>query len=439
MIAAQLLSVAFASALVVLDLGIPTGAAHAAKPVDGAFAILVDCAAGQSINDALAKLPSGKRAVLTIRGTCVENVVVNRDDVTLRAEAPGAGVSGPAAEANRSAIVVEASRVMLDGLTVTGPWNGIVGVGAARLTIQNCTVSGVGRTGIVFFHNSNGLVEGCSVTGSARDGVAIEAASAAITNSTISGNGRSGVLVTNAASARIGLRVSGEAGGNQIVNNAGTGIHVSIGAGAFIYGNTVSGNGANPATAGGLCCYGIAVNGANADLPGDNMVVNNTGSGLFLRAGNVVVGDTTFGIGTTVNTFSGNGFGSSDKSGIFVFQGSLLRLSDAVVTGNDFAGVQLFLGGIADILSSTISGNPRGIQAFLRSTVRLRTGTAVTGNAGNGVEIGRGSTLEMRAAAPAPTVSGNGAQGLDCFDGESSYFDPGGTITDPISASCSGF
>src|SRR3972149_8507765 len=52
----------------------------------------VDCAKGQSINQALDRDDERKPLLVVIRGTCTENVVVGRDDVTLQGE-PGAAIA----------------------------------------------------------------------------------------------------------------------------------------------------------------------------------------------------------------------------------------------------------------------------------------------------------------------------------------------------------
>src|SRR5882724_2781846 len=52
----------------------------------------VDCSMGQSINRALQRGDDDRaRAVVIIKGVCTENVVIERDDVTLQGE-PGAAV-----------------------------------------------------------------------------------------------------------------------------------------------------------------------------------------------------------------------------------------------------------------------------------------------------------------------------------------------------------
>ncbi|HEX6396109.1 MAG TPA: hypothetical protein VFZ95_01680, partial [Steroidobacteraceae bacterium] len=47
----------------------------------------VNCAAGGSIQDALAKKKLDRSLTVTIRGACTENVTVTQDDVTLQGDA----------------------------------------------------------------------------------------------------------------------------------------------------------------------------------------------------------------------------------------------------------------------------------------------------------------------------------------------------------------
>ncbi len=161
-----------------------------------AWAILktVDCAKGQTITHALEQ-SDGNPITIEVRGTCHESVQIERNDVTLVAGSSGGTVDGP--DPNTHTInVVGASRIVIDGLTVTGGRNGINGNGANRLTIQNCTVQNTGRTGIAFFQGSSGTVDHCTVQNNLmRHGISIEGGAATVTNSMISDNGRAGILV----------------------------------------------------------------------------------------------------------------------------------------------------------------------------------------------------------------------------------------------------
>lgn len=56
--------------------------------------IKVDCAGGDRIERALSRVNVlDRRMVIVVSGTCTENVVIERDDVVLRAGSSGGGVS----------------------------------------------------------------------------------------------------------------------------------------------------------------------------------------------------------------------------------------------------------------------------------------------------------------------------------------------------------
>jgi hypothetical protein len=73
---------------------------------------------------------------------------------------------------------------------------------------------------------------------------------------------------------------------------------------------------------------------------------------------------------------------------------------DTLVTGGTYAGVAASDGGSAEL----DSGN---------SSLRLRQGTTVQGNAGDGVLVSDSSVAEFQDAA-ASQITGNGGFGLDC-------------------------
>src|SRR5580765_2569575 len=89
---------------------------------DSIKSVSVDCDAGETIAKALTKGDERKPLLIQISGTCSENVLIDRNDVVL-ASTSGGTVRGTDPAIN--VIVVTASRVTIDGLTVTGGRNGI--------------------------------------------------------------------------------------------------------------------------------------------------------------------------------------------------------------------------------------------------------------------------------------------------------------------------
>src|SRR5262249_33384234 len=223
----------------------------------GALELTVNCGAGQTIGDALAH-PAGVLTI-TVGGTCNESVAVHRNDVRLLGQ-PGAAIHGP--DPNTDTVTVTGDRFLLDGLTVTGGRNGVSIQGGGRATLSNCTVRAGGSgivsgIGIVFFQGANGSIDRCASTGNPNDGLMLDNGTATILNSDFSSNGRAGVLMLNGSNGRFGLSNSFAVAGNTIRNNGSNGVHVTLNSFALFVGNTISGNGANPAGAFGRAGIGI--------------------------------------------------------------------------------------------------------------------------------------------------------------------------------------
>lgn len=358
----------------------------------GGGSVTVDCTSGGSLSQALATAATQ----ITVRGTCSESVNVNRDDVTLLGE-PGATISGPDATVNT--INVRGNRVTIDGLTVTGGRNGITGLGAANLTLRNCTVQSTGRNGISYANGSNGTIDRCTVQSNARDGIAVDGAQATITNSTVMNN-RNGILVVNGGTSRIGISDRFEPGANTISQNGATGVSVSQGGSATIAMNTISGNGTN-ATSPGRSGIGLFLS-ATASIAGGNTISGNAGPGVSVALGSsAVIGDPGQpGVSTTVNTISGNGNATS-PGGVSANLGSSIVVRDAVIESNNGYGLILSQRAQGQLFGTTIRNN--GPAGF---------------NPGDGIRLAFGSAL--LPFSPPSTVSGNSGFGIQCTDGESS-------------------
>jgi parallel beta-helix repeat protein len=381
---------------------------------NGGGTATVDCGAGQTVSQALA---SGAKQIV-VRGTCRESVTITADDVTLQADPAGGRIDGPDAATNT--VQVTGNRVTIDGLTVTGGRNGITGIGAANLTLRNCTVQSTGRNGISYANGSSGTVSRCTVQFNVRDGIAVDGAQATITESTVMNN-RNGILVVNGGTSRIGVNDRLEPGGNTISRNGATGVSVSQGGSATIAMNTISDNGTDP-SAPGRSGVGIFLS-ATADIIGGNTITGNAGPGVAASVGSTgVIGDAGFGL-PSMNTIRGNGTAASG-GGISAFLGTSLVVRDALIEQNFGPGI---------IFSTRSQG-----QMF---------GTTIRNNTSDGIRFVLGAGL--LPLLPTSTVSGNAGFGVQCFDGESSVVNAGnvpslplfvsGNTTGDISAGCTAF
>ena len=378
---------------------------------DGRREVTVRCDKGRSIGEALAQ----HEGALTIKvvGTCDEHVAVDRNDVRLIADGPGAGINGPDPTINT--VMVTGDRFVLDALTVTGGRNAVVVAGGGRAMIRNCVARGggngiVGGIGIVLTQGANGTVDNCESSGNAADGLMLEGAIGIITNSRFVSNGRAGILVFQGSTARIGMTSSFTVAPNLIRSNGSAGIHVTLNSLGLIVGNEISGNGTNPA--GPFGRTGVTVFHSRADLPGGNLITGNFGQGVLIAAGSsAAIGDPGFALPTR-NVIRGNSI-SAPSQGISVTLNSTLGLRDATVDGNNGAGVALAARSTINVVSSTITGN----------TV-------------NGVQLSQGSAAIFQPIPPVSDLSGNTGTDLKCLDAESSYTGP---IAPGATIDCTGF
>jgi len=92
---------------------------------------------GGSISDVLKNAPVAGRIIITVEGTCTEDINITRDDVTLR---------GGSGEVMGQISIDGARRIEIEGLRVTG---GISAEREATLLVQNSTIEVSGTTNAV--------------------------------------------------------------------------------------------------------------------------------------------------------------------------------------------------------------------------------------------------------------------------------------------------
>jgi hypothetical protein len=370
----------------------------------------VDCDKNQSLSHAILTADHLPMTIY-VSGTCNENVFIDRRDLTLIGD-PVATINGVNPAENT--VTISAERVTLNGMRVTGGLNGISVSGGDRALIVNMTVDNTSRNGINFFQGGNGTVQRTTASNNGRSGVRIESGSATVINSRMTGNADAGVHVANGGSARIGIDNRGTTQPNDISNNGNNGIHIN-GATAFINGNTITGNGTDPA-AGGLGRNGIGVFHSTAIVVGGNTISGNYGAGIFAnRNSGVFVGDPNFNL-PTVNTISGNGLAGAPVAGagIFGFLNSSFDIRDATITGNNGGGLVLRLRSVGRIQTQTVP-------------------TTITGNGGPGdIRLELGSALRFDGG---PATFGT----ISCTDTESSISPGPLTEALPPPPACSGF
>lgn len=323
----------------------------------GPQSVLVDCAAGQTVQQALADTMSASSVDIAVKGTCTEAVQVGRDNVSLYGVSPG------------------------DGLQAPSPGATVLQLGSVRkINLFQLTLSG-GRTGLSAgpgaIFNGNDL----TVTGSSNFGVLVANASAGfLNNSTINGAGE-GIAASGAGA--IGFN------GGTIKNSGTNAVHAS--------------NGGSVQLGGGVLVTDTGFHGVVAQTGGSvevqqGTVQNSNGTGVFaFQGGSVHVNQNAL---VQNNRFGGVGANAGSAE------------VDGHVTGNGGCGVCGYNGGHLTVQDGALidANNGDGIQAGVGSTVAVQRAT-VTNNANAGIH------LQGTASAgfdPNNTITGNGTWGIFC-------------------------
>lgn len=429
----------------------------------------VNCARGQSISRALEHAPPGLKLTLTVRGTCNESVLIERNDVTLHGDpVAGAVINAPPSDIG---ITVRAMRVLIDEMTVQGGTDGIMIYGVSDTSITNTAIRDVARWGFVA-KNAHAFVRGCTVERSGLDGISLQRGSARLVNCQIRSNRGAGVSAVNAS----GLNMSG----STVASNGSDGIWLDMGSQATIHDdNTITSNGLSSAAPGA----GVNVAGGSTVEISGSAITNNAGPGLRLygkayatATNNTITGNGSNGVeaygsshaSLSGNTIAGNGTKAPNDpnfvSGVVVHTSNLdlsgnqiashpgtgVRASAATVTsyentitGNAGGGVLLYPASQLVMNNDVISRNGGfGLVLSLNSVAQL-LGANVQFNSGDGITLQYGSKLNFVAAAS--TSGGNSGYGLQCVDPESSVVGAQMLTASPpngqggVSPGCTGF
>ena len=344
----------------------------------------VECATGRTITEALATGDSRKPLVITVSGTCNEFVVISRDDVTLEGDSISGGtVNAP--NATGFAVTVEANRVTIDRLTVTGGLDGILVRHAAMAIVSNSTIQNTNRYGINII-DSHARILNCTVQKAGSHGVSLQNSGVQVNNSQIFDNGASGIY----SRMNSGLN----ANGNNIHSNGGTGVYLYMDSSGFFTGNTISNNGTDSTS--NFERNGILVSFSNANLTG-NTIENNSGNGVK-------------GVAARVDMFS-NTVRDNGGGGVWAF-GTFLGMSGDTVKTNQGYGVLFNVHSTGSIF-----------------------GAFIENNFGNGISLAQGSKLILSQPT---SVVGNSALGLDCF-GAGTYVNDTSLLSGNVSPNCTEF
>jgi len=450
--------------------------------------VTVNCSQpGQTIAAALRRQVLGGGLIVNISGTCNEHVDIFRDDVILRGAAAGATIHGPTTT-DQAVFIDGAKRVHLQDLTVTGGSDGVSGANGASFFLDNVTVQGATRLGVVASYNATAYINGSTIQQSGSNGVtAANAAVVVITNSTVQQN-VTGIIASRASHIRVGQNSTGTTLGPVVVqNNSGNGIQVVDASAAIVVSTTVKNNGgngiyvargstadvgigsfslvgANTIMSNGAGSSGILVEGGSANIVGNTITDNgfgvqfiNGGNGRFgitpsttylgnnvsvnKLAGLLITNGATAVIGA--NTISGNGVGTTagNRWGVFLNQGAASFIGKNVIENHADSGIfafmsSLWLGngfGSLDRTGNIVRNNGfgsegtttrGGITIFDGSTAFVLN-TTVTGNSDYNIGTFVGGTAEIRTATLSSPV---GAPGADPTTAKNLLINQRGTI-----------
>jgi parallel beta-helix repeat protein len=325
---------------------------------------------------------SHRPLVRVVKGTCNENITIDRDDVTLQGDPKvGATVNGSSAAAT---IAILANRVTIDRLAVTGGANGVLVHGAFNAAIKNSVIQNSVQNGI-FVLVGHARITNNSIAYAGIHGVSLQGGNVLLSNNLIQYNTVAGVHLEQTSNVN--------ATNNTISGNGSNGVELRWNSHGQLSGNTISGNGFNPPPG-----------------PGTNSGVHAEHSTADIEGGQI--------------------FGNA-ANGVGIFS-SVVEVTNVQVSGNNGPGVGGSMGSIIDVAGGTISGNNGGGVTATMSIARVRDATVSNNAQPVAILIRQGSKLTIQNTV----ATGNGGYGLDCTDAESSYV---GAIIGTISPSCTGF
>jgi parallel beta-helix repeat protein len=273
----------------------------------------VDCSKGQTIGAALQRGDARKPLTILVRGTCNEYVQIVRDDVTLRGVPPGGAVNGPGTAA--PAVHIQANRVSVEDLLVTGGGNGVLLGGPFLAFMTNVVVDSpaggsaalvraggdLSISGGMLMHANNGLQLGRG--GSAR----------LFGNAEIRENAGSGVYASGNATFVA-------AAGTKILDNGQNGVQLEDSSQGNIIGTEISGN-----------RNGLFLSASEANVSGGSVISNNRENGVAAFLGSTLV-------------LRGNEIAHNAETGVYCRWQCTLQLAGANIHDNMHHAVLVMLG-----------------------------------------------------------------------------------------------
>jgi parallel beta-helix repeat protein len=349
----------------------------------------VDCASGESIEQAVTRGDARKPLLVTVRGTCTESVTISREDVTLRGDPQVGGtvVGVP----GRDTILITASRVNIENLDIIG--------GSIGIRLQGPFYAGVSNS---------------SVSGTSGNGILVRAGDIAIIGTTVDGAGNSGLTLTRGAAARVV--------NSRFLNSTYAGIYADSNSTANVSGGEMTGNGS----------HGAQFEGSSHGTLRNNQISGNAESGIV--------------VSESQSTIAGNIITENGAHGVLAQAAATVGLSGNTITFNGADGVSGYLGSTLVLYPNDISWNmASGVFCRANCTLQISGGT-ITGNGEVGVSVSFASRVIF--AGPEITEGAGNQAWVDlwCGDRESSVdgaegltVDGGVFFSGDIIETCTGF
>jgi hypothetical protein len=286
----------------------------------------VDCDAGRSVMDVLAKAEPGE--TIKIIGTCIERLVITTDRITLDGQGSAILDGGGSAGGDFAGVIAiqGAHGVVIRGLTVQHGPNGIVATGGAAFQASDSVFQNHAGSGILIIGGSSGELTNCAMQ---KNGVGMNVltGSSIVLKGAIGADGNAGNGISVGGGSTLEIRGAAV----HASHNMGNGVSISGGQGA-IWAYSESQKSSLTASNNGFAGIGIA----EADFQsgggsGPNLITasNNGAFGLFLPIGGVV--DSPF--GSMQFEMSGN------PVGLYLGMGSRVLIHGGLVIENNKTGV----------------------------------------------------------------------------------------------------
>lgn len=381
-----------------------------------------------SINAALNALDSQGPNSIAVRGTCTENIFLNRRERLAIFASPSQPATIVAADPSAAVLqTFQSNGVDLSNLVFQGGSNGVIVNQGSDVTMFNCTMQQNSGDGLDVQIGATLVIENGTIENNGGSGMSI-GASANVTISTspgelltVQGNSGDGIDVdasyfqvnfgtltvqnnAGAALAAFGGRVVlfGGGGGENIFQHNGEGIDLFNAVSATFFGkNAIRGNGD----------VGLQVVGSSLQLNGNQLPDGTLDATVIeghatLGANVVRMGELTF---NGPHKIHNNGNAAADPSlsgGIRVVRGSLTLNRNPEISGNFGPGIRAEQNSGLSFGSSTIVNNTQeGVRVTLQSEAAFPATPSFSGNGGASISCDTTSLISGQLA---------GIRNIDC-------------------------